>query len=93
MKIRRLKRTFVLVTIASATLAIGCELIVDFDRTTIPSDAVDATLTDVAPPEASTPDDAGGDVVEPPPEDAAPEAEADAMPGGDAGADAADDGG
>jgi hypothetical protein len=90
MKIRRLKKTFVLVTIASATLAIGCELIVDFDRTRIPSEAVDATLPDVALPEASTPDDAGDD-AEAPPQDAAPEADADT--GDDAGADAADDGG
>lgn len=93
MKIRTLKKTFVLVTIASATLAIGCELIVDFDRTRIPSEAVDATLPDVAlPEEASTPDDAGTDAEEPP-QDAAPEAEADADTEDDAGVDAADDGG
>lgn len=80
MKKSRLKRSLLLVTLASVGL-LGCELIVDFDRTRIP-----VVLTEAGTPEAgSTPDAAE-------PGDASDDAgdESDASDAGDA-SDAPDD--
>lgn len=78
MKISKIKKGLVLVSIASGVLALGCELIVDFDRTQIKVDATDATTTDATTVvEASTPA-----------ETSVPDATPDATPVDDAGSDA-----
>jgi hypothetical protein len=62
MKINTITRALVLLTVATGALAVGCELIVDFDRTKIPVEAVaDATVPDSSvPTEASTGNPADG---------------------------------
>jgi hypothetical protein len=54
MKITKLTRGLVLATIASGVFAVGCELIVDFDRTRIPVEASEASIPDGSLPETST---------------------------------------
>jgi hypothetical protein len=62
MKIRKITSALVLVTAVSGAFALGCELIVDFDRTKIPVE--DAGVTTDASFEAGfTPTDAGPDAV------------------------------
>ncbi len=81
MTLTKIKKGLVLVTIA---LAVGCELIVDFDRTKIPVEVTEASIPDSAVSETSTPPAEGGS-------DATPDAtdgEADA----DGASDAATDG-
>jgi hypothetical protein len=66
----KIQKFLVLVTLSAGVFAVGCELIVDFDRTKIPVEVTEASVVDSAPPsEASTPE-AGPD--------AGPDAEADA---------------
>ena len=62
MKTSKLKKGLVLLTIASGVLA-GCELIVDFDRSTIPADGVDATVPDAAGEASAPPSEAGADAA------------------------------
>lgn len=72
MKITKIHKGLLLIAMASGAGAIGCELIVDFDRTRIPVDTTEASIPDTGPlPEAST--DA--------PADAPVDGEADADPG------------
>lgn len=78
----RVKKTFLFLLLA-AMGGLGCELIVDFDRTKIPVD--DAGAVDAAPADATN------DVVEDAPVDAPVDAPAEAASdagGGDADADA-----
>lgn len=84
----RLARGLVLVTLVCGMFGVGCELIVDFDRTRIPFEGVeassgDATLVDTgAPTEAGT----GTDAADAATTDADAEApEDDAGDGGDGG--------
>jgi hypothetical protein len=85
MKTSTMKKALVLVTVSSA-FALGCELIVDFDRTKIPVEgAAETGVPDVsaATPESGTPDtgapvDGGQDATD----------AADAGDAGDADADA-----
>lgn len=87
-KTARLQKTLVLVSIVSGAFAAGCELIVDFDRTKIPVEAVDAALIDAAGFDEGgilSPEDAGDGSSE-----AATEAGTDAADAGDAGTDAGD---
>ncbi len=72
MHARRLKKALLLVALGSS-FVLGCELIVDFDRTKIPVEDSGAPTTDGSPEEAGT--------------DAAEEA-GDAATDGDAGEDA-----
>jgi hypothetical protein len=83
---RSLKKVVLLATFASS-FVLGCELIVDFDRTRIPVEGGDATTADVvAPPadtgtpETSTTTDAAPDA----PTDAGSNADADAEADADA---------
>ncbi len=50
---RSLKKVVLLATLASS-FVLGCELIVDFDRTRIPVEGGDATTADVVTPPADT---------------------------------------
>ncbi len=68
----KIKKALVL-TIASSAFALGCELIVDFDRTKIPVEGAaeagtDATTPDTGAPDTGTPDtgatDAGTDATD-----------------------------
>ena len=80
---RSLKKVVLLATLASS-FVLGCELIVDFDRTRIPVEGGDATTADVVNPpvgDTGTPDTST-------PADAAPEASTDAGFEGDADAEA-----
>ncbi len=45
MKLRKVRNRLLLV-VASGVLALGCELIVDFDRTKIPPDGTDGATSD-----------------------------------------------
>lgn len=81
MKISKLQKALVLVTIASGALAVGCELIVDFDRTKIPAETVDASVPDAGHSDAIAPVVDAGPDAEPDaetPEDGGLDAEADA---------------
>lgn len=84
MKRTTIKHVVVLATLSSA-FALGCELIVDFDRTRIPVEGSDATTADVVTPPASDAEaasDAGdasaSDASDAGPADASSDAEADA---------------
>ena len=44
----KLHKALILVTLTCGAMAAGCELIVDFDRTKIPVEAVDSGLLDAA---------------------------------------------
>ncbi len=73
MKSTKIKKGLILVSIASGVLAVGCELLVDFDRTRLTEDAgtsiADANLLETSAPtqdagdagDAQTPGDDGGD--------------------------------
>lgn len=77
MKVTNVRKGLVLVSMASA-LVLGCELIVDFDRTLIPVEDAGTVVPDTGVPET------GADVEQP---DAAPDADPDAdaaLPDGDA---------
>lgn len=82
MKRTTIKHAVVLATLSSA-FALGCELIVDFDRTRIPVEGTDATTADVVTPPATdaapTTDAASAsDAGDAAPADASSDAEADA---------------
>jgi hypothetical protein len=87
-----MKTKFVVATFALVSLVLGCELIVDFDRTKIPQPVTDSGVADVVQPPADTgaPDtgaDAGNDArPDAAPDagdrDAAPDADVDASDGG-----------
>ncbi|MDF2694308.1 MAG: hypothetical protein K0S65_2691 [Labilithrix sp.] len=61
MKISKIQKGLVLLTITAGVFAAGCELIVDFDRTKIPVETPDTGVPDVNVPETSTPGDGGSD--------------------------------
>ena len=87
LKTTQLTKALILVTVVSGVLAAGCELIVDFDRTKIPVEPVDAGLIDAAGFDEGgiiNPEDAGDGSTEA----ATEEAGADAGDAGDAGSDA-----
>ncbi|MBX3222574.1 MAG: hypothetical protein KF795_18795 [Labilithrix sp.] len=46
MKISKIQKGLVLLSIVAATLVAGCELIVDFDRTKIPAETNEASVPD-----------------------------------------------
>jgi hypothetical protein len=79
MKRKTIRRTLALVAAFSA-LALGCELIVDFDRTKIPIEGTDATPTVDGQGPVDTGVDTGADAAK------------EAGDAGDGGADAADTG-
>lgn len=91
MKVTTLRKTSVRVlalVIAASAAGLGCELIVDFDRTLIPTEGADSGGTvpdssiDVAVPDTSTPDAA--DAQPDAPETSTPDADAaDDAPDGD----------
>ncbi|MBX3185613.1 MAG: hypothetical protein KF819_01305 [Labilithrix sp.] len=81
MKVKKLRKGLALVIAASA-FGLGCELIVDFDRTKIPVEGTDATPQ-------PTPDGGGIDTGVDTGQDVAVDAPAEAS---DAGSDAADTG-
>ena len=63
MKLRKVRNRLALV-VASGVLALGCELIVDFDRTKIPVEGVDGATSDSsvdASIDTSQPDSAAND--------------------------------
>ena len=80
MKIRKVRNRLVLI-IALGVFALGCELIVDFDRTKIPAEGTEAGTTDSSV-------DASIDTSQP--DTSTAETGADASDSGDASADAAD---
>jgi hypothetical protein len=77
----KITKLFVLIGSASA-MALGCELIVDFDRTKIPVEASDANVTDSAVGDAPVDTgseaavDSGQDAGQDAPDDAADAADA-----------------
>ncbi len=81
MKASRIRHGLVLVIAASA-MGLGCELIVDFDRTKIPVEGTDATATDATTTDSAidAPVDTGSDV----PNDGGPDGTADASDAADA---------
>ncbi|HVJ93694.1 MAG TPA: hypothetical protein VM580_28020 [Labilithrix sp.] len=84
MKITRIQRGLVLLIVAAGTFAVGCELIVDFDRTKIPVDSQEASVADVNVPDSSgSLSDAGADV-----QDAGLDADVESDAGTDADTDA-----
>lgn len=77
MKISKIQKGLVLLTVTAGMLAVGCELIVDFDRTKIPVETPEASVPDVLVPETSVPTEGGAE--------AGPDSEAPEGDGGDAG--------
>ncbi len=63
MKIRHIKKGLVLLTIASGMFAVGCELIVDFDRTKIPVDVNEASVPDSSTTNDGATNDAGNEAA------------------------------
>lgn len=61
MRISKFQKGLVLLTVTAGMLAVGCELIVDFDRTKIPVETPEASVPDVLVPETSVPTEAGAD--------------------------------
>ena len=59
MKISKIQKGLVLLTVISAMFAVGCELIVDFDRTQIPVETPDTSVPDVVVPDAGPTPEAG----------------------------------
>ncbi len=84
MKISTIKKGLVLLTMSAGVFVVGCELIVDFDRTKIVEPSAEASLPDVNIPETFTP------VSEAGPADAEAGTTEDAGDGGTDAADAAD---
>lgn len=82
MKTRNITKALLLATIVTGTFLAGCELIVDFDRTRIPVDVNEASVTDANVAETSTPEADASD------DDAGDAGNVDAGDAGDADADA-----
>ena len=83
MKISKIQKGLVVLTVIAGMFTVGCELIVDFDRTKIPVEISEASIPDVNIPESTTPTEAGTDA-----EPGAPDADAGDPPdSGDADAD------
>jgi hypothetical protein len=86
MNLKRAKRLLLLV-IAMSAFGLGCELIVDFDRSRIPVEGADATPTIDATPDVTTDQgaqDSGTDAKEAGDAEAGPDADAaDDAPDGD----------
>jgi hypothetical protein len=61
MKISKIQKGLVLLTITAGVFAAGCELIVDFDRTKIPVEVNEASIPDVNVPDTTSPTEAGSD--------------------------------
>jgi hypothetical protein len=62
MKSTKIKKGLILVSIAAGALAVGCELIVDFDRTKIPvEETPETSIPDANLLETSTPVQDAGD--------------------------------
>jgi hypothetical protein len=61
MKISKIQKGLVLLTITAGVFAVGCELIVDFDRTKIPVEISEASIPDVNIPETIPSLEAGAD--------------------------------
>ena len=80
MKISKIQKGLVVLTVIAGMFTVGCELIVDFDRTKIPVEVSEASIPDVNIPETTTTNEAGPD-AEP---DAGPDADA-SEPSDDAG--------
>lgn len=80
MKSTKIQKGLLLASIACGVLAVGCELIVDFDRTRIPSELAEASVPDANLAEASVPARDGGDAG-----DASTDASTDAPGSDDAG--------
>ncbi|MBN9159510.1 MAG: hypothetical protein BGO98_47675 [Myxococcales bacterium 68-20] len=64
MKISKIQKGLVLLTITAGVFGAGCELIVDFDRTKIQPEVADAAGGDGAAPAEAGPGDAGPDAAE-----------------------------
>ena len=77
MKISKIQKGLVVLTVIAGMFAVGCELIVDFDRTKIPVEQPEASIPDVNVPETATPTEAGA-------EGGSDAGETDASDGGDA---------
>jgi hypothetical protein len=73
MKISKIQKGLVLLTVAAGMFAVGCELIVDFDRTKIPVEVSEASIPDANVPDTAIPAEGGAE--------AGPDAEADADAG------------
>jgi hypothetical protein len=86
MKVTRIRKGLALVIAASA-LGLGCELIVDFDRTKIPVEGTDATPQPTPDATIDTGIDTGKDAPVDSPAEAAPDAAADAPDDADPDAD------
>ena len=82
MKTSKIQKGLVLLSLTAGMFAVGCELIVDFDRTKIPVETTEASVPDVVIPETSVPTEAGT-------EEGGTDADAD-IPDASGGADAAD---
>ena len=83
MKISKIQKGLVVLTVIAGMFTVGCELIVDFDRTKIPVEISEASIPDVNIPESTTPTEAGTDA-----EPETPDADAGDLPdAGDADAD------
>lgn len=61
MKISAIQRGLVLFAITAGVLGVGCELIVDFDRTKIPAEGADGSTVDATVPLPTNVEDAGSD--------------------------------
>jgi len=62
MKTNKLQKRLVLLTLLSGMFAVGCELIVDFDRTKIPVEVSEASVPDANVSETTAPGaEAGAD--------------------------------
>ena len=60
MKISKIQKGLVLISMSAGMFAVGCELIVDFDRTKIPVEITEASIPDVVTPDGYVPIDASG---------------------------------
>ncbi len=87
MKVATIRKGIVLVLVfAAGVFALGCELIVDFDRTRIPIEGNDSSIDATTPPDAPTDTAVATDTGT----DASSEAEASISDASDGGEDAAD---
>jgi hypothetical protein len=80
MKINKIQKSLIFVIIATGACAVGCELIVDFDRTKIPVEVSEVSVSD-ATLEASS-SDAGAETSVTGDADATTDADADAADSG-----------
>jgi hypothetical protein len=60
-KIKQIKQSLLVITIFTGMFAVGCELIVDFDRTKIPVEVNEASIPDVNIPETLPPTEGGSE--------------------------------